>query len=282
MKQQSSIKNGATFATWPQRLSSKPFRGGWGLRMLASFNWSFWLLLVLLIVAWQLIATHFDLSLVTAPPTEVVSQFGALWRTGVLGPDLRASGIELGLGFLIGSAFGIVLGIFSGALKLVDRTISPLIGGLYSIPILALAPLFIVSLGLGLTSKVVVVALATFFPMFLNTSAGVADFDESYRELGRSLRLSPVANVRKLIIPSALPYILSGFRIASGHALTAVLAGELFGARFGVGLMIINATESFNTPTLYVGLVIFAVAGVLLNRIFAQLEKALTPWKGES
>lgn len=260
-----------------------PEHGGLATR-LRSFsgrlNWGFWILLIVLIGAWQILGSRHNLQPFIVAPTIIIRQFGTLWAAGTLLEDLSTSAQEFAIGFAIGAVVGVAAGILGGNWRAFERSLTPIVSAVYAIPILALAPIFILVFGIGILSKVVVVAMETFFPVYLTTSAGVAATELSFRELGRAFNLSPRRMITLIIVPSALPYIASSLRVAVGRAITSVMAGEIFGARAGVGLLILNASSQFQTPSLYVGIVIFAVSGIVLTRFFAFIEKKMSPWKG--
>ena len=242
-------------------------------------NWPFWIVLVLLLAAWQFGTQDLGSSLIIVPPSAVVAKAIELWQSGELLRDIHYSGVEFLLGFIIGAVAGMVVGVISGNWRPLSRVISPFVSSSYATPIIALAPLFILALGIGLVSKVAVVALEVFFPMLLTTAAGVMATESSYRELARAFRLSPFASITKILIPSAIPHIVSGLRVSVGRGLTAVLAAELFGAEAGLGLLILNSSNTFDTAGVFVGIVIFAVSGVSLTRLFSLLERRVAPWR---
>jgi ABC-type nitrate/sulfonate/bicarbonate transport system permease component len=242
-------------------------------------NWPFWITLAALFALWHFGAKLLHQPLVIVPPKEVLDRGLELWNDGTLGPDMRTSGIEFITGFTGGALAGIGVGIISGNWPRIGRVINPFASGLYAVPLLALAPLFIISMGLGLASKALVVALAVFFSLLFTTSAGVAATESTYRELSRAFRLTELESMRKILLPSATPYILSGLRVATGKGLTAVLGAELFGARDGVGLLILQASASFDTAAVYVGIIIFAVAGITMTKFFYVLERRVAPWR---
>jgi ABC-type nitrate/sulfonate/bicarbonate transport system permease component len=234
---------------------------------------------VLLLVLWQYIGTHVSSDLVIVPPTAVATRARQLAASGELWRDLRTSGLEFLIGFAGGAAVGIVVGLVTGAWRTVGRALDPFVHASYAVPIIGIAPLLIVELGLGIAAKAFVVALVVFFPTYLTTSAGVRAAESELRELGRAFRLSPTSVVRKILLPSAVPHILSGLRVSVGHGLTAVLAAELFGAQAGLGLLILNSGNEFDTAGIYVGLIIFAVSGIVITQLFVLLEHLIAPWR---
>lgn len=246
---------------------------------IARRNWPFWVVLLALLIVWELGARQLTSSLILVPPSEILSRGHELWSSGQLAHDMRVSGTEFLLGFILGATIGILVGLLSGSFRTFARIIEPFVSAVYAMPIIALAPLFIIGLGLGLVSKMAVVALTVFFPMLLTTSAGVVATESSFQELGRAFRLSRTSMVTKILVPSAVPHIISGLRVSVGRGLTSVLAAELFGAQAGVGLLILNASNNFDTAGIFVGIAIFAIAGVALTKAFSLLEMWIAPWR---
>ena len=247
---------------------------------LGNRNWLFWLSFVALLVAWELLGSAQLVSrLILVPPSDILDRGVELYKSGSLTTDVRASGLEFVLGFSMGAVAGIVVGIMIGAYGRADRLLSPYVSGLYAVPVIAFSPLFIIAFGLGIFSKVVVVAFVVVFPMIFVTSAGVRSTEASFRELGRAFNLKPWESVVKIVLPSSIPYILSGLRVATGRGLAGVLAAELFGARDGVGLLILQSAATFDTAGIFVGIVIFAFAGIVFTAFFFLLERKLAPWR---
>jgi NitT/TauT family transport system permease protein len=243
-----------------------------------AFNWPLWTFLLVLVAVWQIWGAAVS-PLILAPPSAIVARLIELWRDANLALDIQTSAIEFALGFLVAALVGVVIGLLSGNIRMISRIIDPLISAIYAMPTIALAPLFIILLGIGIASKVVVVALACFFPIVLTTIAGVRSIDRNYWDVGRVFRLTTLQAVMKITLPSSVPFILSGLQIAVGRGLTAVLAAELFGARNGVGLLILKSSSLFDTAAVYVGILIFAFSGIVLTKFVSLLERKVAPWR---
>ena len=187
--------------------------------------------------------------------------------------------------FLLGFALAVVLGIPTGLVTASWRRpaamLNPWIAGLYATPIIALAPLFILWFGIGIWSKVAVVASLVLFPVIINTDAGVRNADRQLIEAVRSFGATKLQLFTKVSLPAALPFILAGLRLGVGRGLIGVVVGELFGARAGLGFMITQAAEVFNMPQLFAGVVVLAAAGMVLTAAFQALERRLVPWNFE-
>lgn len=247
--------------------------------LLGKLNWPLLCIVVVLLVLWEVAARQAETRLIFVPLEEIWKRGIQMWRDEDLALDIRTSALEFGLGFLIATIAGIVTGIAAGNWQSVGRAILPIITAGYAVPVIALGPLFIIALGLGVASKVAVVALACFFSIALNTMTGARVTGREYRELGRAFNLSAIAVVWKIVLPNCIPYIVSGLRVATGRGLTAVLAAELFGARAGLGWRILNASGTFDTAGVYVGVLIFAFAGVVLAYFWDAVERRIAPWQ---
>jgi NitT/TauT family transport system permease protein len=242
-------------------------------------NWAFWGLLVLLLLLWQFGAKALNQPLIIVPLTDVIHKGVELWQAGTLPADLATSAEEFIFGFLAGSLVGVVCGHLTGYFRAVGKAVDPLVAMLYAVPIIAVAPVFIIAFGLGIESKVLIVAIETFFCVTLTTTAGVRAIDATFMDLSKVFGLQRMATMWKVIVPYSVPYMLSGLRVATGRGITAVLAAELFGAKTGIGLMILNASTTFDTATVYLGVVIFAVVGAALTKFWYVAERRIAPWR---
>jgi NitT/TauT family transport system permease protein len=152
------------------------------------------------------------------------------------------------------------------------------VAGLYATPTIALAPLFILWFGIGVWSKVVVVILLVFFPVVINTEAGLRTTSERLIEMLRSFGATPRQIFLKVSLPSAVPFILAGLKLGIGRGLIGVVVAELFGSRAGLGRLIGASADGFNMPELFAGVVVLAFAGILMTAGFTWLEARLVPW----
>ena len=149
---------------------------------------------------------------------------------------------------------------------------------LYATPTIALAPLFILWLGIGIWSKVLVVIFLVLFPVTINTEAGLRTTSERLIEMLRSFGASPRQIFFKVSLPSAVPFILAGLKLGIGRGLIGVVVAELFGSRAGLGRLIAQSADAFNMPELFAGVIVLAVAGIALTAGFGWLENRLVPW----
>ncbi len=147
------------------------------------------------------------------------------------------------------------------------------------IPKVALAPLFIVIFGIDMPSKIAVVFLLAVFPIVINTATGIRSTDQVYLEAARSFCASRNQIFTKVLIPSALPFIVAGLRLGIGRGLVGVVVGELFGARAGLGFLVLTASQTFDPASLWVGVFILAGTGILSVVILQKVERRMAPWR---
>jgi NitT/TauT family transport system permease protein len=217
-------------------------------------------------------------ALFLAAPTQIIAAIVALAKSGELWRHLAISSAEFALGYVIASVLGIAAGLAMANSARVKQAMTPWISGLYATPTIALAPLFILWFGIGIWSKVLIVVLLVFFPVAINTEAGLRTTSERLIEMLRSFGASPRQIFFKVALPSAVPFILAGLKLGIGRGLIGVVVAELFGSRAGLGRLISASADAFNMPDLFAGVVVLAVAGILMTAGFSWLEARLVPW----
>jgi NitT/TauT family transport system permease protein len=213
-----------------------------------------------------------------AAPSQIVAAIIELARTGELWRHLTISATEFALGYVIACALGIVAGLGMAHSAVVKQAMAPWVSGLYATPTIALAPLFILWFGIGIWSKVLIVILLVFFPVAINTEAGLRTTSERLIEMLRSFGATPAQIFVKVSLPSAVPFILAGLKLGIGRGLIGVVVAELFGSRAGLGRLISASADGFNMPELFAGVVVLAVAGIVMTAGFSWLEERLVPW----
>jgi NitT/TauT family transport system permease protein len=228
---------------------------------------------------WEIVARLVGSSLFLAAPSQIVVAIGELWQSGELARHAKVSASEFVIGYSVACLAGIAVGMVMAASSAWRQALQPWVSGLYATPTIALAPLFILWLGIGIWSKVLVVVSLVIFPVIINTEVGLRTTSENLVETARAFGADARQIFLKVSLPSALPFIMAGLRLGIGRGLIGVVVAELFGARAGLGLMITQAAETFNMAHLFAGVVILAFAGVALSAAFSYLEKILMPWK---
>jgi NitT/TauT family transport system permease protein len=213
------------------------------------------------------------------PPSEVAVAFWKLLQSGQLARDSWVSAQEFFIGFGLAVLIGIPLGILIATSRLMSAYVEPWMNGLYATPTIALAPLFLLWFGIDIWSKVAVVFLSALFPIVINTATGIESTDRNVLEAARSFNASRNQVFTKVLIPSAIPFIVAGMRLAVGRGIVGVVVGELFAARAGLGFLIITASQVFDTAGLFVGVVVLAVAGIVSMELLKMLERRIAPWR---
>ncbi len=217
-------------------------------------------------------------SLFLAAPSQIVVAIVDLARSGQLWHHVGISAAEFAVGYVIASVLGIALGLAMASSATAKQALQPWVSGFYATPTIALAPLFILWMGIGIWSKVVVVITLVLFPVTINTEAGLRTTSERLIEMLRSFGATRMQIFRKVSLPSAVPFILAGLKLGIGRGLIGVVVAELFGSRAGLGNLISQSSDSFNMPNLFAGVVILAMAGIVMTAGFGWVEQRLVPW----
>ncbi|MDX8498977.1 ABC transporter permease subunit [Mesorhizobium sp. VK4C] len=235
---------------------------------------------VLLVLAWHAASETGVLPPeVLAGPSTVISSAAGLIATG----DLQAAMItSLGralFGLALGGTIGVTLAVLSGLSRLGEDLIDSPIQMMRTVPSVALIPLLIIWFGIGEAPKVALIALGTAFPLYLNVYAGIRNVDLSLIEAGRALGLSRAALIRHVVLPGALPNALVGLRYSLGIAWLALVFGEQINATAGIGYLMANAREFFQTDVIVVCLVVYALLGLAVDFIVRTLERIFLSWR---
>jgi len=255
-----------------------PFRGG-GFRHRRIVGVAP-LVFVLIIALWEAGSSTGVISNIALPaPSQAFAAFMDLVRTGLLWKHLGISLYRLVIGWTLGSVLGIAVGSMIGLLSLARAGLLPLVSALFPIPKIALLPLFVVWFGIGEGSKVATILFGTFFPMVIATSGGIDNVDRNLIRMGQSFGLSWVSIVRKIILPGALPAILSGIRISASIAIVLLVAAEMIGAEYGIGAYILMAGALFATDKLIAGVAILSVLGLAIGWLIGRAERYFLRWR---
>lgn len=234
------------------------------------------LLLIAVLAIWELATRQFGLSSLVLPAPSAVAE--SLWsglRSGYFWPHLWASLKALLLGLLIGSAVGLVSGMALAEFPLMERVLKPYVVVSQVVPKLALAPLFVLWFGFGLLPVVLITALICFFPLLENTLMGLRQVDAQRLQLFQMLGASRLQTLLRLKLPTGLPAIFAGLRVAVVLALVGVVVAEFMGASQGLGAVVIAAQGMMDTTLMFAALVLIAMLGLMLYQAFLLLERRL-------
>ncbi len=262
-----------------QRLTDPPLARGYGRFHQHEMRILSWGALLIFLIVWELIpALGLVKPLFTSSPSRIVTAAIWLFDHG-LWNDIRVSATEFGLGFglavLIGVPFGIALGWYRRLYAIFDIFIS----ALYATPRVALLPILILWLGIGIESKIAVVFLGAIFPILVNVIAGMSTLDQTLLKCARAFGASDRQIFTTLAVPGSIPFIIAGMRLAVGRGLVGVVVGELVASTAGIGHMMSIAGATFQTDKVFVGIILLASTGVLLTEVLKRMERRFARWR---
>jgi NitT/TauT family transport system permease protein len=215
------------------------------------------------------------------PPTRIVARLGELSASGELARHLGATLGRLLPGVVLGGVPGLLLGLSMGMSTRLRTVVDPFVAALHPVPKLAILPLVMVLVGIGETSKVLLVAIAAFFPMVINAMAGVRQISPLYFEVAENYGARRPQVLRRVVLPATLPLALSGLRLALNSGFGATIGSEIVTARDGLGAMMWLAWEVLRVPDIYAALVVICIIGVGFNKLVLLLLSRLAPWQPE-
>ena len=236
-----------------------------------------------LLLAWELAARTgaIDVRFFPAPST-IIALLVRMAQSGELLENVTISLQRITLGFLLGGVPALVLGIVMGISRPLRAFVDPLIVATYPIPKSSLVPLILLIFGLGEMSKVVMVAIGVFYPIAINSTAGVLQINQIYLDVGTSFKASRWDTFRTIALPGALPFIMTGVKLGAGLALILIAVAEMVGAKSGIGYMIWSAWETFAVAKMYVGLFIIALIGMAISFLLSEIERWVIRWKPDA
>lgn len=213
-------------------------------------------------------------------PSRIIAASVEYFQSPEFWVDFHTSATEFLWGFGVAAIFGILFGYCTGWFRRLDYFFDPIMNFLYASPRIALAPLLILWLGVGIESKIAIIFLMSFFPIVINTARGVKLADPDLKELARAFNASDLQLFVTIIIPGSVPFIVTGLRIGLGVALIGVVVGEFVAATSGLGFMIQQSASNFEIDRVFVGLIVIGSAGVILTELLHQAEKKVDAWRG--
>ena len=223
--------------------------------------------------------TGFISNLTLPRPSDVLSTFIDLWSSGLLWKHLIPSLSRLAIGAALGASLGITVGILIGLFSYVRAGLVPIVAAIFPIPKIALLPLFVIWFGIEEPSKYALIAFGTFTPTVVATYGAVDNVDRSLIRMGQSFSMSWFSIVRKIVLPGAMPGILSGLRVSLAIAIILLVAAEMLGAEYGIGAYILEAGSLYDLERLFVGVSILSILGVCLSAVITFFEKRLLSWR---
>jgi len=236
---------------------------------------------VVFLSIWELVGNTFQLinPMFMSAPSLIYNAAVQLFASGEIWNDLRVSGIEFFWGYLLSVAFGVPFGIMVGWYRRMSYIFDPFINAMNATPRVALLPLVIIWLGIGILSKVGIIFLGAVFPILINTRDGVKTTPFNLLNAARSFGASEWMVFKTVVLPSTVPFILTGLRLGVGRALVSVMVGELYAATAGIGFMITVAGATFQTDKVFVGVLIFALSGMISMEMLTKVERRFDKWR---
>jgi NitT/TauT family transport system permease protein len=236
---------------------------------------------ILFLTAWELVGNTLQLinPMFMSAPSFVFKAAFQLFASGEIFNDLYVSGIEFFWGYMLSVVVAIPFGIAIGWYKRFAYICDPFVNAMNATPRIALLPLVIIWLGIGIISKVGIIFLGALFPLLINTRDGVKTTPHNLLTAARSFGASDWQIFRSVVFPSTVPFILTGLRLAVGRALIGVMVGELYAATAGIGFMITVAGATFQTDKVFVGVLIFAISGMTLTSVIDHFERRFDKWR---
>jgi ABC-type nitrate/sulfonate/bicarbonate transport system permease component len=215
-------------------------------------------------------------------PSSIAQTFGAMIADGTLVSNTLTTLERLAIGIVVGGVPALLIGLAMGLYRPVNAIIDPLISATYPIPKSAILPLILLVFGLGEESKIAMVAIGMFYPVVINTAAGVRQIDRIYFDVGHNFGARGWAVFRTIAFPGALPVIVTGVKLGVGLGLILIAIAEMVGAKSGLGFLIWNSWQIFQVNVMYVGLITIAVIGYVLTVLLNELERILIPSRTRS
>ena len=236
---------------------------------------------IIFLTAWELVGNTLGLinPMFMSAPSLIGKAAVQLFASGEIWNDLRVSGIEFGWGYILSVIVGVPFGIACGWYKKMAYIFDPFINAMNATPRVALLPLVIIWLGIGILSKVGIIFLGAVFPILINARDGVKTTPYNLLTAARSFGASEWQIFRSVVLPSTVPFIITGLRLGVGRALIGVMVGELYAATAGVGFMITVAGATFQTDKVFVGILIFATTGMFCMELLNRLEVKFDKWR---
>ena len=212
-------------------------------------------------------------------PTAIARAGYNMFASGEIYRDLGVSGTEFIIGYGLAVVTGVPVGILAGWYRRLNHIIDPYLSALYATPRVALLPLIIIWVGIGIWSKIVIVFLGAFFPICINALSGVKTVEEKFLKAAVSFGADDYKIFKSVVLPSSVPFILTGLRLGVGRALVGVVVGELYAATAGIGFLITVAGATFQTDKVFVGVILIAAFGVLFMEILTRIERKFETWR---
>ncbi|MGE0797802.1 MAG: ABC transporter permease [Lautropia sp.] len=228
---------------------------------------------------WQFASGRLISPLFVPAPLDVLSRLWALAASGKLAFHASYTALHAIAGFALGAAAGTLIGVLLGRMQFLAQILDPFIMGFYSLPKIALAPLFILWFGVGTEMKVLFVAMIVFLLVFLNTYSGVRQVSREQVTILRLMQATEAQILRKVVLPSAITWMFTGLRLSVPYALIGAIMGEMLASNRGLGYVLSDATAQFDTAGAFAGIVAIIAMAVIFNTAVRIAERLAMPWR---
>jgi NitT/TauT family transport system permease protein len=235
---------------------------------------------VCLLIVWEIFGRDID-PVFGSYPSAIAVAFWRLVMSGELAAALADSLRSFVVGYVLAIIVGIPIGLVLGRFRVAEAAFGIYITAGYAMPLVALVPLLMLWLGLGFAVKVSVVFLMALFPICINTWLGVTAVPKTLIEVGKAFVAPDIVILRRIVLPATLPYIMAGIRLAVGRAVVAMVIAEFFTTISGLGAIIINSANNFDTATMFVPIIVLMVLAIGLNSLIGYIERKVAPWQAE-
>jgi NitT/TauT family transport system permease protein len=237
------------------------------------------LIMLVLFGGWQLASGRIVPEFWISDPGTIMCTVAGWIADGSLWIHLAISLLTLFLGYSIGATTGILIGFSLGVLPQLEKIVAPLVAAIYGLPKVALLPLFVIFLGIGIESKVALVAIVVFFLLLYSTMDGVRDVDPDIVSSLRIMGASRLEILLKAFIPSSLPWVYTGLRVSVGYALTTTVVGEMLCSNRGLGFLIESSAARFDSAGVFAGVVVLVGLSLIITATLTRIETSSTQWR---
>lgn len=236
-------------------------------------------IIAVLLMIWQFGSGRFLPHVWVSSPTAIVATLFSWFADRSIWGHLAATVSSAMIGYAVGSASGVATGLLLGLSSRLEAVSRPFVIALYSLPKVALAPFFVIFLGIGIESKIALVAITVYFLLLYNTLDGLHDLNLTWPAAYRLMGANKREIIRHVLLPGIMPWIFSGLRIAVRYAFTAAVLGELIAGNEGIGFLIESSAGNYNSSGIFAGVLVLVVCSVCVTQIIARAEKAVLHWR---
>ncbi|MBI1218572.1 MAG: ABC transporter permease subunit [Rhodobacteraceae bacterium] len=234
--------------------------------------------IVVVLGLWEVLGRQVN-PLLLSYPSKILQALWSMMLSGEIFQAILESGKTLLLGFLLATVIGVALGLLIGRYRSVEAATDWLVNALYATPLVAIVPLVTLWFGLGFSAKLFIVCIIAVFPILINTASGVRNVSSSFIDVGRAFAATERETFVKIIMPAALPYVMTGLRLGIGRCIIGMVVAEFYTAVGGLGALIMKYGNQYDTAAMFVPILTLALIGVLLTALVRRAELYFAPWK---